>query len=93
MKFNYAEEKNRYAVKNEAGEEIGEITWSNAGEDVMIVDHTYVNPDYRGNKIAQQLVFQAAEVARRDDKKIIPLCPFAKKEFETKPEYQDVWRR
>ncbi|MCZ1518258.1 N-acetyltransferase, partial [Enterococcus faecium] len=31
--------------------------------------------------------------ARRDGKKIIPLCPYAKKEFEKKPEYQDVLRQ
>ena len=38
-------------------------------------------------------VYTGVELARRDGKKIIPLCPYAKKEFEKKPEYQDVLRQ
>ncbi|MHC5249062.1 GNAT family N-acetyltransferase [Enterococcus sp. HY326] len=84
------EEKNRFALYNDNNEEIGEMTWSDAGEDIMIIDHTFVDPTYRGQKLAEKLVLNGVEKARRDNKKIIPLCPFAKKEFDTKPEYADV---
>ena len=69
------------------------MTWSDAGPDIMIIDHTFVDPAYRGQKLDEKLVYTGVELARRDGKKIIPLCPYAKKEFEKKPEYQDVLRQ
>lgn len=71
-------------------EAIGEITWSDAN-DVMIVDHTFVEPSYRGQGLAEQLVAAVVQKARTDGKKILPLCPFANKEFHEKTEYGDVW--
>lgn len=87
------EEQNRFALYNDEEKEIGEMTWSDAGEKMMIIDHTFVDPEYRGQHLAEQLVAKGVEKARREEKKIIPLCPFAKKEFDTKPEYGDVLRK
>lgn len=92
MTFTFVEEANRFAIKTDDGREAGEITWSSAGDDLIIVDHTFVDPEFRGNQLAQQLVHHVAEKARRDGQKILPLCPFAKKEFTEKSEYADVWR-
>lgn len=80
------EEENRFVLFNDENQEIGEMTWSNAGDKMMIIDHTFVDPTYRGQKLAEKLVLNGVEKARREGKKIIPLCPFAKKEFDTKPE-------
>ncbi|EPI2199676.1 GNAT family N-acetyltransferase [Enterococcus hirae] len=87
------EEKNRFVLLNDEAKEIGEMTWSDAGPDIMIIDHTFVEPEYRGQKLAEKLVLNGVELVRREGKKIIPLCPYAKKEFERKPEYQDVLRK
>ncbi|MDO4624472.1 MAG: GNAT family N-acetyltransferase [Enterococcus hirae] len=87
------EEKNRFVLLNDEAKKIGEMTWSDAGPDIMIIDHTFVEPEYRGQKLAEKLVLNGVELARREGKKIIPLCPYAKKEFERKPEYQDVLRK
>ncbi len=87
------EEKNRFVLLNDEAKEIGEMTWSDAGPDIMIIDHTFVEPEYRGQKLAEKLVLNGVELARREGKKIIPLCPYAKKEFERKPEYQYVLRK
>ncbi|MEI5992931.1 GNAT family N-acetyltransferase [Candidatus Enterococcus mansonii] len=87
------EEKNRFVLLNDENKEIGEMTWSDAGEEMMIIDHTFVEPSYRGQKLAEKLVYRGVEKARREGKKIIPLCPFAKKEFDTKPDYGDVLRK
>lgn len=85
--------KNRLALFNDEQQEIGEMTWSDAGPDIMIIDHTFVDPAYRGQKLAEKLVYTGVELARREGKKIIPLCPYAKKEFEKKTEYHDVLRQ
>ncbi|MGL4695307.1 GNAT family N-acetyltransferase [Enterococcus larvae] len=87
------EENERFVLFNDNNEEIGEMTWSNAGEEMMIIDHTFVDPQYRGQGLAEKLVLNGVEKARKENKKIIPLCPFAKKEFDTKPEYGDVLRK
>ncbi len=71
--------KNRLALFNDEQQEIGEMTWSDAGPDIMIIDHTFVDPAYRGQKLAEKLVYTGVELARREGKKIIPLCPYAKK--------------
>jgi predicted GNAT family acetyltransferase len=87
------EEKNRFVLLNDESAEIGEMTWSDAGEEIMIIDHTFVDPTYRGQKLAEKLVLAGVEKARRENKKIVPLCPFAKKEFDQKSEYADVLRK
>lgn len=86
-------EEDRRLYLEENGETYAEITWSNAGDSVMIVDHTFVADTHRGEGLAQKLVAAAADKAREHNKKIIPLCPFAKKEFEQKAEYADVWKK
>ena len=65
------EEKNRLALFNDEQQEIGEMTWSDAGPDIMIIDHTFVDPAYRGQKLAEKLVYTGVELARREGKKII----------------------
>ncbi|MFS0938263.1 GNAT family N-acetyltransferase [Enterococcus casseliflavus] len=86
------EENTRFVLKD-GDKEIGEMTWSEAGETHLIIDHTFVDPAYRGQGLAEKLVAKGVEKARKEQKKIIPLCPFAKKEFERKPEYADVWNQ
>ena len=49
------EEKNRFVLLNDEAKEIGEMTWSDAGPDIMIIDHTFVEPEYRGQKLAEKL--------------------------------------
>ncbi|MEC3940587.1 GNAT family N-acetyltransferase [Enterococcus mundtii] len=87
------EEKNRLVLLDDEQSEIGEMTWSDAGPDIMIIDHTFVDPAFRGQKLAEKLVAIGVEVARRTGRKVIPLCPYAKAEFERKVEYHDVWRK
>lgn len=87
------EEKNRMVLLTDDGQEAGEMTWSQAGEDLIIIDHTFVDDAYRGHQYAQQLVAAGVEMAREKNLKVLPLCPFAKKEFAEKPEYGDVLRK
>ncbi|HEY9090449.1 DUF5996 family protein [Parasphingorhabdus sp.] len=70
-----------------------EMTYSRAGDKLIIIDHTEVPDALRGRKVGVQLVRQAVEDARRDGISIIPLCPFAKAQIDRHPEWQDVLRR
>lgn len=86
------EENKRFALYDEETE-VGEITWQEAPGDVLVVDHTFVDSKYRGQQLAQKLLAAVVEKARNEDKKILPVCSFAVKEFKEKPEYDDVLDR
>lgn len=70
---------------------IGECTFTTYKDNVWIIDHTFVDSSYRGQNIAGNLVKEIVDHARKENKKILPLCPFAKSEFENKEEYHDIW--
>ena len=78
--------------KNDENENlICEITYSIADSSTIVIDRTYVNDDYRGQGIAAQLVDRVVEMAREENKKIIPICPFAKGMLERNSSlYADV---
>jgi hypothetical protein len=78
--------------KNDENENlICEITYSVADSSMISIDRTFVNDDYRGQGIAGQLVDRVVEMAREENKKIIPHCPFAKAVLERNSSlYADV---
>ncbi len=68
----------------------GLMTYTWAGETKMIIDHTEVNPDYSGRGVGKKMVMAAVEYARKQNIKILPLCPFAKSVFMKDKELHDV---
>jgi predicted GNAT family acetyltransferase len=56
----------------------------------MILEHTEVAEELKGQNVGYQLVEAAVEYARLHQFKILPLCPFANAVFRKKPEYRDV---
>ncbi|MCC5927786.1 MAG: N-acetyltransferase [Cyclobacteriaceae bacterium] len=69
---------------------LAEMTYSKAGEQLIIIDHTEVSDELRGKGAGKQLVMAAVLYARENGIKILPLCPFAKSVFEKQPDIQDV---
>jgi uncharacterized protein len=74
----------------ENGTQIGLMTYSIAGEDKIIIDHTEVIPAYNGKGIGKKLVVKAVEFARKNNIKILPLCPFARGVFARNKDLRDV---
>lgn len=70
-----------------------EMTYSRAGDGLIIIDHTEVPAALRGRKVGERLVRQAIEDARREGFEIIPLCPFAKAQIDRHPEWRDMVRQ
>ena len=56
----------------------------------FIIDHTGVEAAFGGKGFGKKLVLKAVEFAREKGLKILPLCPFAKKVFNTTDELNDV---
>lgn len=72
------------------GNILAEMTYTMPSAEKMIIDHTEVSDELRGQNAGYQLVHTAVEYARTHHLKIIPLCPFANAVFKKKPEYADV---
>lgn len=72
------------------GEVVGEITYSDTNNGMWIIDHTYVDPKHRNQQIGEKLVAAIVDWAREERLKLLPLCPFAKREFEETSDYDDV---
>lgn len=83
------EPENHRAAAYDGAKNIGESTYSKS-EKFWIIDHTLVEPGYEGQGIASKLVAEIVNQAREAKVKIMPLCPYAKREFEKRPEYRDV---
>jgi len=72
------------------GNILAEMTYTMPSAEKMIIDHTEVSDELRGQNVGYQLVHTAVEYARTHHLAIIPLCPFANAVFKKKPEYADV---
>ncbi len=70
--------------------EAGRMSYTLAGETKMIIDHTEVSDEYRGQNIGKRILMEVVKFARENKIKIIPLCPFAKSVFDRVEEIRDV---
>lgn len=78
------------AIALDQEKQIGEMTYSKPDDHLMIIDHTEVDPAYGGQGVGNQLLQAIVAMAREQDTKIIPLCPFAKAQFQKQKDIQDV---
>lgn len=89
IQFEESESKGAFFVE-ENGVRLATMTFSKAGTDRIIIDHTEVSDALRGKNVGKQLVTGAVAYARKNNLKIVPLCPFARSVFDRVKEYQDV---
>ncbi|MDR7127960.1 putative GNAT family acetyltransferase [Algoriphagus sp. 4150] len=78
------------ATAQENGKSIGTMTYSIAGKELIIIDSTYVEPEYNGKGVGKQILYKIVEMAREKNIKIIPLCPFAAAMFRKSDDLRDV---
>ncbi len=89
IKRSGTETKGKFYVEND-GREVALMTYSKAGADEIIIDHTEVDASLKGRGIGQNLVAEGVKFARENSLKIIPRCPFAQAEFDKHDDYADV---
>lgn len=94
MDIRHQESQSKGAFYMEEGDiRLAEMSYSRAGDKLLIIDHTEVSDVLKGKGAGKQLVAAAVDHARRHDLKILPLCPFAKSVFDRVTEWQDVLDR
>lgn len=69
---------------------VGKMMYVKNQANILIIQHTEVDPNFGGRGIGKLLVQSAVAYARTKHIKIIPLCPFASKVMAGRKEYQDV---
>lgn len=72
------------------GNHAGLMTYTWAGNDKFIIDHTEVEEAFNGKGLGKEMLLAAVDFARKNNLKIIPLCPFAKATFQRNADLQDV---
>ncbi|KGO88461.1 GNAT family acetyltransferase [Flavobacterium rivuli WB 3.3-2 = DSM 21788] len=79
-----------FAMARENEKRAGMMSYSIAGAELIIIDHTEVEPDFNGKGVGKQLLYAIVEMAREKNIKIIPLCPFAASVFKKADDIKDV---
>lgn len=69
---------------------LGELTFTKPNDEYYIISHTKVNEAAKGRGVGKKLVAYFVDYVSQQNKKILPLCPFAKAEFDKNPEYQQL---
>lgn len=73
------------------GERVGKMTYSKAGESMIIVDHTETDDSIRGKGGAKVLFYAMVDWARETQTRVRATCPFAISMFDREPEHRDVY--
>jgi len=81
--------KGKFFIEKD-GVQLAEMVYTMTDPHKMIIEHTEVDDQLRGQNVGNQLVKAGVDFARTNNIKIIPLCPFANSVFKRKTEYADV---
>ncbi|MBP1972190.1 GNAT family N-acetyltransferase [Cohnella thailandensis] len=89
----YQQSANGFYLGDNPDDRDAEIEFSRRSDGTIVILHTLVSDRLRGQGIGQELVRKVVELAREEGVRIVPLCPFAKAQFQRVEQYQDVWAR
>jgi len=80
MEFQFTE--GRVFSVDEKQEVIAEATYHSIGQNAVDIDHTYVNPAYRGQGVAGKLMQAVAAYLRKNGLKAAASCSYASAWFQ-----------
>jgi predicted GNAT family acetyltransferase len=72
------------------GKPDAEMTFSKAGEKILIIDHTGVPEELGGMGVGKALVEYMVHDVRARGLKVIPLCQFTNATLRKHPEWHDI---
>ncbi|TCD28731.1 N-acetyltransferase [Pedobacter psychrodurus] len=70
--------------------QIGTMNYSKMGKDLIAIDATFVEPAHEGKGVGKKMLYKIVEMARKNNIKIIPICPFAVAMFNKMDSIADV---
>jgi predicted GNAT family acetyltransferase len=69
---------------------LAEMVYVMAGPKKMIIEHTEVDERLKGQGVGAKLLEALVDFVRKEEIKVIPLCPFANATFKKRADLQDV---
>ena len=72
------------------GVRVAEMTFSRTSPTLVMIDHTGVSDALKGQGAGRQLLNAFVAWARETNTKLIPVCTFAKAQFDKDPSIRDV---
>ncbi len=72
------------------GQRLAEMTYSRTNATMVIVDHTEVDASFSGQGVGRALLDALVQWAMATSTKVVPLCPFAKAQFDKDVAVRDV---
>lgn len=81
----------RLVLYNDTSQEIGEISWIQTGN-VLVIDHTFVETDLNGKGYGRKLVNALVDKARAENLELLPVCSYAKRVL-LEPDYEDLLKK
>ena len=82
--------RGRFKLLDNNGQLLGQMTFSRARDDLIIIDHTEVDDSLRGKGGGLRLFNGMVDWARDTGTKILSTCPFANSMFDRHPASRDV---
>lgn len=79
-----------FAIASNKGKRAGLMTYSIPKNDFIIIDHTEVDPAFKGQGVGKEMLYSVVTMAREKNLKILPLCPFAAAMFRKLNDITDV---
>lgn len=74
----------------QGGRRVAEMTYSRAGDALVIIDHAEVDRALGGRGVGRSLLDAAVRWARETDTKLMATCPFTLSQFKKDPSIRDV---
>lgn len=84
-----AASKGAFFVQSDSAR-VAEMSYSRVNAALIIVDHTEVEPAFGGQGLGRKLLGALVDWARTTGTKIMPLCPYAKAQFDKDASLRDV---
>lgn len=83
--------RGRYVAVLDGIDAEGEITFTHRGDGVISADHTGVPDEMGGKGVAKALLDFMLDDARENGFRIVPICPFVRKQYQRHPEWSDLF--
>lgn len=91
--FRILDDGGAYRATDEANRSAGYMTYRHDETGDMVVEHTKVEETFVGQGVGQMLAEQAIADARKEKRKILPVCSYMRHYMEKNAaEVADVWK-
>ena len=82
--------RGRFTLLDSNDQPLGQMTFSRARDDLIIIDHTEVDDSLKGKGGGLRLFNGMVDWARNTGTKVMSTCPFANSMFDRHPASRDI---